>query len=545
MVGVQGNHALRNRRNAHEQSTNGQAKHDPAGGLSDPSRRRQEQWRKGIRRQLCLARPVELGQKLGKEVALRARIPIRDAGIPIATMKSIPNPPIPELGALLKFLLDCFDVRRDGSPLTHKQVQRLAAGKSQSDETVEKVCRNVIDAINRSLRGEDVIAPVTARTLEEWQKAPHKMAGLELDADKTCVLRSDQLVTDLIEFCWRHQYLLTQLKDDAKHDTALQYWLSGFVIPYATSTLVDYYYTENNPESGMPGGRLWYLPEIVAPVAPSNSVRIRMPSEQVLLWWEDLLGRPLEELGKSLCGSASDPENARRQIAAWKRQAVPPDSETIRRWSKQEWDYSGAFQDEPHLPIEERWKRCRSFLERKGMTAASNWIDGTASSPFEPVQALAKVYCGERLEQEIRPFREIPFKCFFESADPVSEQLPVEELLRRVATRWRSPTRVELNSRLMIGRAMNVAWDSLAKTLGIENLLRLVRWAGCSYNHFMMLSAKSDRISTHESMRIHEQLVSPRDPAFHPIAAMLDEPHWRSLPEYLRVWIRGEVRLEG
>jgi hypothetical protein len=94
---------------------------------------------------------------------------------------------------------------------------------------------------------------------------------------------------------------------------------------------------------------------------------------------------------------------------------------------------------------------------------------------------------------------------------------------------------------LMIGRAMNIAWNSCAPALGVENTLKLARWAGCSYNHFMTLNSKSEVISPAENMRIHCQIVESADPAFYPLAAMLDQRYWAGLPDYMRMWIRGEV----
>jgi hypothetical protein len=453
-------------------------------------------------------------------------------------------PPIPELGQILKFLMDCFDIRRDGNPLTHKQVQRLAKGKGQSRETIEQVARSIVDTIYEELSAGKTTAGRTAELMAEWARRPHMAPFLAVNDKGTVVLPPDQILKDLIEFCWRHQELLTQLPDCKGTNAAIQFWLSGFVIPYVVSTVVDYYFTGNNPDSGMPGGRIWYLPMIYGEQKIADAPCFLMPSQQVLLWWEDLLGRDLESFAKNLCGPTSDPESARRQIGAWKKEALPPDSETIRRWTKQEWDYQGVFHDDPTRPLKERWNKCRDFLEAKGMNRDSDWIKGAEDSLFEPERVLATTFRGERLEQEICPFKDYPFKRFFESSDPEAENLPVEKLIERVAERWRTPTRIELHSRLMLGRAMNLAWNACAKKLGIENTLNLIRWASCAYNHYMTLCSRSERISAPENMRLHCQLVERADPGFHPLAAMLDQQHWETLPAYLRMWIRGEVRFK-
>lgn len=451
------------------------------------------------------------------------------------------NPHIPELGEVLKFVLDCFDIRRDGNSLTHKQVERLAKGKDLSQESAEKVARTVLDTIWQELNGHAVPMQRTGGLMMQWTQNPQQFAGLPVDERGAASMPEDQILRDLIEFCWRHQFVLAGLEDSKGTPVALQYWLSGFVIPYIASTLVDYHFTANQPESGMPGGRLWYLPKIELPQDPATPCRIMMPSQQVLLWWEDLLGKSLESFGQQLCGATSDPDSARRQIAAWKKEAKPPDSIKIQTWTKQTWDYQGIFLDNPGLPRVERWHRCRDFLAGKGMLGESDWNRGTKDSSLNPVRSLASAYRGERLEEEIPPFHDFPFAKFFKSADPIGESLPVEALIQRVAARWRIPTRTELHSRLMLGRAMTLAWNNCSKTLGAKNALDLIRWASCCYNHFMMLCQKSDRLSAAESMRIHSQTADASDPGFYPIAAMLDDRYWLGLPAHLRMWIRGEV----
>ena len=453
------------------------------------------------------------------------------------------DPHIPELGELLKSLLDWFDIRRDGCPLTFKQVERLAKGKDLSKESVEKVARAVIDAIYSRVKGDAAATGLTDQVLCEWSRNPARMAGLPVDEKGNSVLSKGQILQDMIEFCWRHQFVLAGLEDCKRGHQALFQWLVGFVVPYAASTLVDYYFTPNNPESGMPGGHLWYLPQIRSGPGPNPASpgRILMPSQQVLLWWEDLLGRRLEVFDKQLCGQASDPDNARRQISAWKNEAKPPDSETIRRWTSQRWEYQGTFQDDLTKSLAERWRRCREFLTGKGAVGSSDWVNSAADSPFDPERSLAKYYRGERLEEEIPPFRDYSFKQFLKSPDPIAEGLPVEKLIERVASRWRMPSPVELHSRLMLGRALNLAWNSCTNTLGAKSTLGLLRWAGCCYNHFMTVAGKSNVLSAQEGMRVHCEIADRADPAFHPIAAMFDQGYWISLPGYIRMWIRGEV----
>jgi hypothetical protein len=454
------------------------------------------------------------------------------------------TPHIPELGEILKFLLDCFDIPKNESPLSYKQIERLAKSKDLSEEKMEKVARSVLDAIYCKLHKLDHVEKRTDQILQEWQKDPLKMVGLEYDECGEVVLPKDQILKDLIELCWRHQFILNGLKNCREGSRELLYWLSGFLIPYITSTLVDYYFTANNPESGMPGGRLWYLPKIVRTDDEREPKRLQMPSEQVLLWWEDLLGRDLEDLSAELGGPGSQSESVRREIRAWKNEGRAPSFATIDEWTKRKWEYRGAFLDDQTLTLAERWCACRNFLEKKGMIGESEWQKELAQSPYETDREVAKAYRGERLEEEIPPFSNYAFKIFFDSIDPIAQKLPIEALINKVAKRWRPPTNIELHSRLIIGRGMNKALDASAKTLGTKRTLELTGWFCRSHNHFMMLCSRSEKLSPSESMKIHSELVEVADPDFHPIAAMLDPYYWETLPQFLRNWIRGEVRFK-
>jgi hypothetical protein len=452
---------------------------------------------------------------------------------------------IPQLGEILNYLLEVFDIPRDEDPLTYKQVQRLAKGKGLAEEKAGKVANAVLDAICMKIDLEQSPAGVTAAMLKDMIDRPAIYQGLPVnDQDKACIDKS-VLLRDLIEFCKRHQvHVLPGLRDSLQGEKALLFWLSQFVVPYVCSTLVDYCFTANNPDAGMPGGRLWLVPSIEKTDDPEKPFRLVMPSQHVLLWWEDLLGTSLENLGVELCGPGMDAENRSRVIGHWKSGARPPSFATVSNWSARPWKYLGAFQDDESLPLPERWRRCRDFLIGKGMNRESAWVDGAMQSPSRPEQGLAKRYRGERLEEEIPPFIETPFRRFFESSDPVAEGLPVEALIERVACRWRVPTARQLHVRLLLGRAMTKAWKSGEKSLGVSNTMQLCRWATCAYNHYMALCIESETLSTEASMAIHERIADPADPGFHPLAAMLDERYWSSLPGYIRMWIRGEVRFK-
>lgn len=446
-------------------------------------------------------------------------------------MKRIPTSPhIPSLGELLKVLLDWCDVSRKSNGLAYEKVQRLAKGQKISKEEIEKVSRDVLSAIYRELSFDDGAGNVTDAALEQWRNNPKAMAGHPLNENLYAVLRPDQMLHDMVEFCWRHQYLEHELADCKDRPEALYFWLYGFVIPFVNSNLVDYYFTRNNPQAGMPNGKFWYLPSYGRGSDSRKPLCYVSPIQQVLFWWEDLLGEKLETLASKLCaGNTTEPESARRQVAFWKSGERRISSHTVREWSGKNWEYKGTFQDDSTLPIAKRWESCRRFLEQKSLipSAADN-------------HDLRNVLFGDRLAQEIAPFENIPFKRFFESADPLTENLPVADFISKVAARWRVPTKVEVQSRLMIARTMNVAWDSCASTLGAENTMILIKWAEMSYNYLMDNAIEAKVLSAAEGMRVLLQKTGPSDPHFHAFAALFDEGHRQRLSRFIRKQIFGE-----
>ena len=118
--------------------------------------------------------------------------------------------------------------------------------------------------------------------MEEWFTNPQRMCGLPVDGGGNCVISPDQILKDMIEFGWRHQFLLAALKDCKNGSRAPHYWLSGFVIPLhhdVKLTIASLAITL----TGMPGGWLWYVPKIEVTENPSRPYRVVMPSQQVLL----------------------------------------------------------------------------------------------------------------------------------------------------------------------------------------------------------------------------------------------------------------------
>jgi hypothetical protein len=253
-------------------------------------------------------------------------------------------------------------------------------------------------------------------------------------------------------------------------------WVCKVVVPFLAVNLNDYQRNNSRFESGMPGGKFWYLPLFIPSKGADEKLGIKWPVNTVLEWWEDLLGCELASYAHLLCDAGDDLGNARRQIRAWRHENRPPEQATIERWCKVSWTgkYAGTFSDDVALPLDERWQRCRAFLVKRGFDDPTrNWLENVRGKPRETFQGQ---YRGEMLELEILPFRKTSFAAFFESPEPIAAGLPVAELIGRIAERYAQPTNDQLKARLMVAAAFQRAFIRMAQVLGPNNALQICDW---------------------------------------------------------------------
>jgi uncharacterized protein (DUF2384 family) len=188
------------------------------------------------------------------------------------------------------------------------------------------------------------------------------------------------------------------------------------------------------------------------------------------------LGSELISHASLLCAPGDNPDNARRQVHAWRHENRPPDQATTERWCKAPWAdrYARTFLDDASLPLHERWNRCRTFLAKKGFhDTTRNWLEDVRGRPRETFQ---NQYRGELLELEILPFKQTPFAAFFDSPDPVAAGLPVAELIERIAERYAQPTNEQLKARLIIAAAFQRAFAQIMESQGADNAWQICSW---------------------------------------------------------------------
>lgn len=407
---------------------------------------------------------------------------------------------LPSTGAVLAFMVDCLGVPKETDDYTYKELERLAKG-GLATETYWAVARKVMEAIVGSFlemkAASQTIDTVFRQTVStpikriHWQmhkgvlvpvpefSAPPEAVYWKRNAAGELEDFGEILVHDWTEFLARHEFLVNQCGSSEKPRLDVMFhWVCTFVVPFLAVNLLDYQRNNSRLESGMPGGRFWYLPLLMLPENADSKPRIKWPVNTALEWWEDLLGSELTSYADLLCarGPGDNSDNARRQVRAWRHEDRSPDQVTIERWCKVSWTdkYVGTFTDDTSLSLNRRWNLCRDFLIKKGFhNTTRNWLEGVRGKPRE---AFQNQYRGEMLELEILPFKQTPFAAFFDSSDPVAAGLPVAELIERIAERYARPTNGQLKARLVIAAAFQRAFVQMVESQGVHNALRICGW---------------------------------------------------------------------
>jgi hypothetical protein len=404
---------------------------------------------------------------------------------------------LPATGAVLAFMVNCLGVPKKTDAYDYEEIERLEMG-GLADAKYWIVARKVMDAIVASFLDhqtagqtidtvfrQNVAAPIKRIHWQMHKKTLVPVPEFAAPTEALCWKRNatgelenfcEVLVHDWTEFLAWHEFLVNKLGSTKtpRHNIVV-HWTSRFVIPFLAVNLNDYQRNNSKFESGMPGGRFWYLPLMILSKGEQKP-HIKWPVNAVLEWWEDLLGSDLTSHASLLCDLGNNPDNARRQVRAWRHENRPPDKATIERWCKLSWTgkYAGTFADDASLPIQERWSRCRAFLVKKGFhDTTRNWlkdVHGNAAEMFRDQ------YRGELLELEILPFKEVPFAAFFDSRDPVAAGLPVAKLIERIAERYTQPTNGQLKARLIVAAAFQRAFSRLLDSLGDRTAWQICSW---------------------------------------------------------------------
>lgn len=457
---------------------------------------------------------------------------------------------LPSTGAVLAFIVDCLGIPKKTDAYDYYELRRLRKGGLATDNYWE-VARKAMDAIVGSFMGagathktETVLKQKFSAPVRRvfWRQhngvfipvpefgAPAEAIYWKRDAAGELEDFGEVLLHDWTEFLFRHEFLAGECgSTESPSLKAILPWACMFVVPFLAQNLIEYIRNDSRLERGMPGGRFWYLPQLIpSEDADGQNPHFKWPVNAVLDWWQDLLGVELISHSCLLCAQGDDPDNARRQVYAWQHENRPPDRATVERWCKIDWAdrYAGAFVDDTNLPLPERWNRCRAFLVGKGFhKETGNWLQ---AAKREQREMFEKQYRGEPLEREILPFKQTAFAAFFDSPDPIMAGLPVNELINRVAERWSQPTNEQLKARFLMAAAFQRAFTKCVDSVGIHWAVHIVNCFEEVYCFLMDLNNRGG--NANEIVRSLRDTPEPQLRLRFFCEWLFDEGCWRTLP---------------
>lgn len=193
---------------------------------------------------------------------------------------------LPSTGAILAFIVDYLGVPKETADYSYKQLERLRKGGMAPDKRQE-VARKVIDAIVASFMGSGAVEKIDsvlkqkfAAPVKGYRWKPHGSLVLPIPEfgapDEAIYWKQNEagelvdfaevLIHDWTEFLYRHEFLVeTCGSTETPSHKAIVPWVCMFVAPFLAQNLIEYIRNDSRLERGMPGGRFWYLPQVIPP----------------------------------------------------------------------------------------------------------------------------------------------------------------------------------------------------------------------------------------------------------------------------------------
>lgn len=198
-------------------------------------------------------------------------------------------------------------------------------------------------------------------------------------------------------------------------------------------------------DEGMPGGKFWYLPEVIE---RNDKKELRLPVPQVLDWLLDLSGQSISELAQGLAGKINaaeksisvgvELESIERVLANWAKGVVPR-AENINSYFSDmaALPFRGTFKLDTNSTHEEQFQSALQFIKRKSLSAALLREQIPMSQP-------------NRIEDILDGLADVDEKNSF---------------VELIATRYAVPTLQTVRQRFLVARAVQDGYLRLGKFL--------------------------------------------------------------------------------
>jgi hypothetical protein len=189
---------------------------------------------------------------------------------------------------------------------------------------------------------------------------------------------------------------------------------------------------------GMTHGDLWFLPSI----DPSDSSRLRLPVQTVVVWWLDLLDQRLDKIwshDQDKNWKHDKVESRVRALQYWRSGALPSRDAIDRYFSNEhQFPYQGAFPNNLNDSLDSRFRDALNFVRHvKRMDA-------------------------KKLSHEIPTVRTAVFEA---ALSEVADDNVKLDFVTAVAQRWQTPSNETVRRRFLIARAMQDGYTRLVGLL--------------------------------------------------------------------------------
>ncbi|MCG7201487.1 hypothetical protein MD273_17250 [Marinobacter pelagius] len=200
-------------------------------------------------------------------------------------------------------------------------------------------------------------------------------------------------------------------------------------------------------DPGMPGGRFWYLPAVMA----ESDQTLTMPVPQVLDWLLDLLSYSLDEFAQTLAASttitgrekdaAADVKSIRKTLVNWHTGTRTPGINKILEFfpNRLNLKFKGTFDWNTNNSLDENFNKARAFINQKGLTAHSLSVE----TPI-PESKARKLLENDQFSPE-----EKHYFCY------------------HLSLRYHTPTLQTIRKRLLYARAFQTTYFKLAEAIGV------------------------------------------------------------------------------
>lgn len=212
--------------------------------------------------------------------------------------------------------------------------------------------------------------------------------------------------------------------------------LLGYLYVPGVARIIANWNLDEPMDKDMPSGRFWYLPEV-------EGTTLKLPVAQVVDWYLDLLGMPLEKFAEErmiglVDADDSTSESMIRSLYKWKNGTLPkidildayfPDEMAIK--------YKGTFEIGAGLNEEEQFAKALDFVTAKQLSA-------------EDLQMEINISDLERIQQVLSGEADSSERCNF---------------VDKLEYRYAAPTPARVRQRLLIARMVQDGYTRLRKFL--------------------------------------------------------------------------------